>query len=103
MFWIHGGGFLSGEGALYQPNILLDRDVVLVTFNYRLGPLGEIFHPNSPKPIALQPLAHECSHSSTGNGFQTSLLEEVILGIQTRISLQVSLQLRTELFLETSA
>ncbi|KAG8228421.1 hypothetical protein J437_LFUL003894 [Ladona fulva] len=42
MVWIHGGGFAMGssEVAMYGPNFLLDRDIVLVTINYRLGPLG---------------------------------------------------------------
>ncbi|KAJ1528859.1 hypothetical protein ONE63_007231 [Megalurothrips usitatus] len=40
LFWIHGGGWLSGTGSLYTPEYLLEKDVVLVTFNYRLGPLG---------------------------------------------------------------
>ncbi|XP_052133458.1 venom carboxylesterase-6-like [Frankliniella occidentalis] len=40
LFWIHGGGWLSGAGDVYGPEYLLDQDVVLVTFNYRLGPLG---------------------------------------------------------------
>jgi len=42
MFYIHGGGWTSGSGNpdLYGPDILLDKDVVLVTINYRLGALG---------------------------------------------------------------
>jgi carboxylesterase type B len=44
MVYIHGGGWLSGEGSKYQPNYLLDKDVVLVTFNYRLGALGKQLH-----------------------------------------------------------
>ncbi|XP_063224005.1 juvenile hormone esterase-like isoform X2 [Bacillus rossius redtenbacheri] len=42
MVFIHGGGFFSGSGAsyLYGPQFLMDKDVVLVTFNYRLGALG---------------------------------------------------------------
>jgi hypothetical protein len=39
---IHGGGFLHGAGSKFGPKYLLDRDVILVTFNYRLGPLGKI-------------------------------------------------------------
>lgn len=30
----------NGETDMFGPNYLLDRDVVLVTLNYRLGPLG---------------------------------------------------------------
>lgn len=42
MFWIHGGGFMNGDATdfLYGPRYLLDRDVILVTVAYRLGPLG---------------------------------------------------------------
>ena len=42
MVWIHGGGFTNGDGSdgLFGPELLLDRDVILVTMNYRLGPLG---------------------------------------------------------------
>ncbi|KAK3911255.1 Venom carboxylesterase-6 [Frankliniella fusca] len=40
MVWVHGGGFFSGSGCIYGPEFLLDKDVVLVTFNYRLGALG---------------------------------------------------------------
>ena len=43
MFWIHGGGWHSGSGSanIYGPQYLLDKDIILVTINYRLGPLGE--------------------------------------------------------------
>ena len=40
MVWFHGGGFTSGQASMYGPEHLLDRDVILVTVNYRLGPLG---------------------------------------------------------------
>ncbi|XP_046452283.1 venom carboxylesterase-6-like [Daphnia pulex] len=45
MVWIHGGSWFmsSGNGGLtdiYGPRYLLDRDIVLVTINYRLGPFG---------------------------------------------------------------
>jgi len=40
IFFISGGAFYSGAGSLYEPDYLLDRDVTLVTINYRLGPLG---------------------------------------------------------------
>lgn len=45
MFWIHGGGFLAGHSgsSLYGPEYFMDNDVVLVSFNYRLGLFGEIF------------------------------------------------------------
>ncbi|XP_069694786.1 carboxylic ester hydrolase-like [Periplaneta americana] len=40
MVYIHGGGWVSGSGVDKDPRNLLDKDIVLVTFNYRLGPLG---------------------------------------------------------------
>jgi para-nitrobenzyl esterase len=46
MVWIHGGGFVIGSGSqpLYDGVPLVKRgDVVLVTVNYRLGPLGFLY------------------------------------------------------------
>lgn len=40
IFFLHGGAFRSGSAKSYGPQYLLDKDVVLVTPNYRLGPLG---------------------------------------------------------------
>ena len=42
MVWIHGGGFSTGSGSdlIYDGTSLASRNVVLVTINYRLGPLG---------------------------------------------------------------
>ncbi|CAG9764475.1 unnamed protein product [Ceutorhynchus assimilis] len=42
MFWIHGGGFVRGDGSteLYGPDYIVEKNVVLVTINYRLGVLG---------------------------------------------------------------
>ncbi|ODM96734.1 Esterase FE4 [Orchesella cincta] len=41
MVWIHGGGFTFGDGVTnYGPRYFMDEDVILVTFNYRLGVFG---------------------------------------------------------------
>ena len=41
MVFIHGGVFLSGSGSLFHGDQLaLAGDVIVVTFNYRLGALG---------------------------------------------------------------
>jgi len=42
LFWIHGGGFQEGSGQTeaYGPDWLLQKDVVLVSINYRLGVIG---------------------------------------------------------------
>lgn len=40
MVWIHGGGFISGTANLFGANNFLDKDIILVTLNYRLGIFG---------------------------------------------------------------
>ncbi|XP_024885561.1 esterase B1-like [Temnothorax curvispinosus] len=42
MVWIHGGAFYmgSGDAFFYGPDYIVQKDVVLVTLNYRLGVLG---------------------------------------------------------------
>ena len=46
MVYIHGGSWSensgNGETGLFRPDYFLDRDVVLVTINYRLEALGNI-------------------------------------------------------------
>ncbi|WP_433662217.1 carboxylesterase/lipase family protein [Nocardia sp. CA-128927] len=51
LVWIHGGAFVFGNGAEYDPSRLVRTgDLVVVTINYRLGALGFLGHPG---------LAHE--------------------------------------------
>ncbi|HEY5970664.1 MAG TPA: carboxylesterase/lipase family protein [Pseudoxanthomonas sp.] len=47
MVWIHGGALVFGSGnvALYDGSALARRGAVVVTVNYRLGPLGFFSHP----------------------------------------------------------
>ena len=47
MVWIHGGGLQTGAGStsLYDGERFASRGVVLVTINYRLGPMGFLAHP----------------------------------------------------------
>ncbi len=58
MFWIHGGGFTTGSGAssLYDGQTLAREGAVVVTINYRLGPLGFLGHPmlsrESPRNVS---------------------------------------------------
>ncbi len=40
MVYIHGGALYQGAAAQHPPNYLLEKDVVLVVPQYRLGPLG---------------------------------------------------------------
>ena len=60
MFWIHGGGFSTGSGSLplYDGHNLAGRGVIIVTINYRLGPLGFMAHPE---------LSKESLHGVSGN------------------------------------
>lgn len=47
MFWIHGGGNTTGTKDTYDFSELVEREqVVVVTINYRLGPLGWFTHPS---------------------------------------------------------
>lgn len=49
LFNIHSGAFMYGWGHEFGPQILMDRDIIWVTINYRLGFLGKlykIFHKN---------------------------------------------------------
>ena len=47
MVWIHGGGLSLGWGneATYEGSAFAGKGVVLVSINYRLGPLGYLAHP----------------------------------------------------------
>ncbi|MEM9667837.1 MAG: carboxylesterase family protein [Pseudomonadota bacterium] len=60
MVWIHGGSHQIGSGStdLYQANGLVDKGIVLVTINYRLGPFGYLAHPS---------LSAESPNSASGN------------------------------------
>ncbi|OJJ48965.1 hypothetical protein ASPZODRAFT_60694 [Penicilliopsis zonata CBS 506.65] len=59
-FWMHGGRFIQGSGAVvtYDGSGLAAHDVIVVTVNYRLGPLGFLAHPE---------LSAESETNSSGN------------------------------------
>ncbi|CAB3370890.1 Hypothetical predicted protein [Cloeon dipterum] len=50
LVYIHGGFFLMGSPANYNPSYLLEHDVILVTIQYRLGPLGFLFLDDAEAP-----------------------------------------------------
>lgn len=60
MVWIYGGGFTGGSGGLawYDGENLAAKGPVIVTFNYRLGSLGFLTHPE---------LAKESGRNASGN------------------------------------
>lgn len=64
MVWIYGGGFFNGSASmpLYWGDQLARKGVIVVTFGYRVGPLGFLAHPA---------LTQESPHHSSGNyGFE---------------------------------
>ena len=60
MFWIYGGAFNEGSGAIavYNGAELAKKGVIVVTANYRVGPLGFLAHPE---------LSRESEHGTSGN------------------------------------
>lgn len=49
MVYLHGGAWQDGSGTafLYNPLTLLEQDVLVVTVNYRVGPLGFLCLPEA--------------------------------------------------------
>lgn len=48
LVFIHGGSFLGGDGASYEPsNIVAMDDIIVVTINYRLNALGFLHMPGT--------------------------------------------------------
>jgi len=60
MVWIYGGAYSEGAGSspFSEGDALAAKGVVLVTFNYRLGSLGFLAHPE---------LTAESAHHASGN------------------------------------
>ena len=60
LVYIYGGAFTSGSGdvPIYDGEALAKTGMVVVTFNYRVGPFGFLAHPG---------LAAESEHHASGN------------------------------------
>jgi len=60
LVYIYGGGFRTGGSAcpIYDGEAIAKKDVVFVSFNYRVGVFGFLSHPE---------LSKESSHNSSGN------------------------------------
>jgi carboxylesterase type B len=43
VMWIHGGGYRRGSASQYGVRHLVNKKVVVVTIQYRLGSLGEAY------------------------------------------------------------
>ncbi len=57
LFWIHGGAFLIGAGSRPRSDgskLAVYGDVVIVSFNYRLGSLGFLNLPGIPPNLGIQ-------------------------------------------------
>jgi len=55
MVWIHGGSHRTGAGWIYDGQNFARDGVVIVTINYRLGPLGYFAHPALTRDAGAQP------------------------------------------------
>ena len=61
MVWIHGGAFFVGSSAQWLdqgPSDLARNDIVLVSFNYRIGRLGFFAHPAFTAAHPGEPIAN---------------------------------------------
>jgi len=58
LFWIHGGSFTTGAGSDYDPQRLVETNrIIVVTINYRLGPLGFLALPALSQEAAADGLS----------------------------------------------
>ncbi|KAL4711245.1 hypothetical protein ACJJTC_019086, partial [Scirpophaga incertulas] len=95
MVFLHGGGFQCGSGsaALYGGDYLVEKDVVLVTLNYRLGALGflSLNTPEVPGNAGLKDIVlalrwvKDNIHKFGGNSGNLTLFGESAGGIATSI------------------
>lgn len=63
LVWFHGGAFLQGSGAQprYDGTELARRGAVVITINYRLGPMGLFAHPAlTAESAPNEPLGNYC-------------------------------------------
>jgi para-nitrobenzyl esterase len=77
MFWIHGGGNTSGVKDYYDfSELIREHQVLVVTINYRLGPMGWFTHP------AIQGLQNGIDKTSN---FGTLDIMEALKWVQANI------------------
>ena len=63
LFWIHGGAFIQGSGGQprYDGSELAKRGAIVISINYRLGPLGLLAHPSlTAESKPEEPLGNYC-------------------------------------------
>jgi len=78
MVWIHGGGNTTGyKGAYDFSTMAREKNVIVVTLNYRLGPLGWITHPG---------IQGDASALDQSSNFGTLDIIEALKWVQTNIA-----------------
>jgi acetylcholinesterase len=95
MVYLHGGAFREGSGSatMYGGDFLVEKDVVVVTINYRLGVLGflSLNTPEVPGNAGLKDIVQalrwikENIHKFGGNSGNITLFGESAGGIATSI------------------
>ncbi|XP_063836525.1 juvenile hormone esterase-like isoform X2 [Ostrinia nubilalis] len=95
MIYIHGGGFKNGSGSssLYGGDFLVEKDVVVVTINYRLGALGflALNTPEVPGNAGLKDIVQAIRwvkdniHNFGGNSGNLTLFGESAGGMATSV------------------
>ena len=92
LVYIHGGSFIMGSAKVAKPDYLLEEDIVLVTIQYRLGPLGFLTTADSEAPgnyglqdqiLALQWIQQHI-HKFGGDKDQVGKIISSILMYKTR-------------------
>ncbi|MDC1512876.1 carboxylesterase family protein [Porticoccaceae bacterium] len=78
MVWIHGGGDIWGSGELPSGRLAMEQNVILVSFNYRLGAFGWLSH------ATLREQA-ESEEEASGN-FGTLDMIEALRWVKSNIS-----------------
>lgn len=118
MVYLHGGSLYEGAAAHHPPNYLLEKDIVLVVPQYRLGPLGFLSTESDDIPgnagvmdvvLALEWVQKHIAHfggskdsvtlfgQSAGSALAASLLYSPTIppGLFHRVILQSGTALRT--------
>jgi para-nitrobenzyl esterase len=95
MFWIHGGGFITGSAVIYDgARLVLRGDVVVVSINYRLGYLGFFYMPDMPDTTANAGLLDMVISQSLEEILIMSLFLENPRGVWRFLAYLLCLQLR---------
>lgn len=83
LLWIHARGFnyLSGDDGVLGPNFLIENDIILVSFNYRLEPMGNEIIDISYKLI-FQHNKKSARHSRLDSNFLFIIIIRIELSFQ---------------------